>query len=42
MDGQGLFCHFFCITSLIIQKETVPLHRFFAASCDNPHRVMAN
>ena len=28
--------------SLIFQKKDVLLHRFFATSCDNPHRVMVN
>jgi len=27
---------------LIFQKKDVLLHRFFATSCDNPHRVMVN
>jgi len=27
---------------LIIQKEAVFLHRFFATSCGEPHRVMVN
>ena len=33
---------FYKESSLIYQKKTVPLHRFFATSCDNPHRVMVN
>ena len=27
---------------VLTQKKDVLLHRFFATSCDNPHRVMVN